>query len=226
MTRRPPVRDPAAVSTLRPVAALDSGDPVPWWPVPSDASFRVLVLDGRTPALEIGAVVGQLAQRCRPETAPEDDSRVSAAQAVGWILAADEEWPMIPGGLRVEDGGVRIDPGCCADLDDWREWAGFRDRRPAWWLGHDPDPWVEYRDTGLRVHPRGGLDALGAGEPDTSGFIEFSYGDLPGVLESVRRDLLGFLDAVGDWAGRVVPDQAAGLAAVLDERIAIGPPLG
>ncbi|MBR7833997.1 hypothetical protein KDL01_12025 [Actinospica durhamensis] len=214
------------MSTLRPVAALDSGDPVPWWPVPSDAPFRVLVLDGRTPPLEIGALVGQLARACRPESAPEDDARVSAAQAVGWILAAGEEWPMVPGGLRVEDGaGVRIDPGCCADLDDWRERTGFRDRSPAWWLGHDPDPWVEYRETGLRVHPRGGLEAPGASEPASSGFVEFSYGEMPGALESVRRDLLAFLDALGDWARGVVPDQAAALAAALDQRIGIGPPL-
>ncbi|MDD2338464.1 MAG: hypothetical protein PHD01_18065 [Geobacteraceae bacterium] len=48
------------------------------------------------------------------------------------------------GGLRITKEGKTIDPSCCADFQDWREWellqAGDID---SLWLGHDPSPWVE-----------------------------------------------------------------------------------
>jgi hypothetical protein len=129
----------------------------------------------------------------------------------------------ICGGLRGEDGsGSRVDPGCCSDLDEWRAWTRF-DERPALWLGHEPSPWVEYRDSCLRLHPDGGMEAHPL--PEEAGFVEFSFDELPDALRSVQRDLLGFLDAVEIWARRVAPVHAARLVDALDAQFLVRQPL-
>jgi hypothetical protein len=208
------------VSTLRPVAELDLTEEAPWWPVTADAGWRRAVLDGALPLGEIGAFMQQLAEQCRPEEVGSGGAEVPAGEAVRWITDADEL--SICGGLRADDdAGTRIDPGCCCDLDGWREWAGFGER-PTLWLGHDPDPWIEYRDTGIRLHPRGGM---GERRPSETGFLEFSHTELRGALRSAQRDLLGFLDAVGRWARGAVPDRAAELVLALDRQIGISAPL-
>ncbi|HTJ69552.1 MAG TPA: hypothetical protein VL551_18590 [Actinospica sp.] len=209
------------MSTLQPVAELVATSASSWWPVTPGAPWRVVALDGRIPPDEIGALIWQVAMGCLPESADGCGEDVSAAEAVRGIIAA--EALAICGGLRAENGaGAVIDPGCCSDLEEWREWARFAER-PALWLGHDPSPWVEYRDSCLRLHPDGGMQPRPMS--GQTGFVEFSHDELSDVLRTVRRDLLGFLDALSLWARRIVPEQAAELVDVFDVHFQISQPL-
>ncbi|WP_156313234.1 hypothetical protein [Micromonospora sp. HK10] len=45
---------------------------------------------------------------------------------------------------------MSVTPGCCAGLEDWREWTSVLDGGQPW-LGHDPGPEVEVRGALIRV---------------------------------------------------------------------------
>ncbi|MGI5500614.1 hypothetical protein [Lentzea sp. CA-135723] len=123
----------------------------------------------------------------------------------------EQECLIMAGGLRVRDAstGVQVEPGCCAGLEDWRQWLVLVDgERP--WLGHSPDPGLEFRDGVVRLWQ----DAELADGPA----CEIPVADVRGHLEGVRRDLLGFLDLVRRWA----PD---GLADRFDAEFRISAPL-
>lgn len=184
-------------------------------PVVSVGSEMVPV-DGAMAAGTVAALVARLAEEAAPEG--RDACAADPDEALAWIMAAfREDAVLICGGLRAEDpAGVRVDPSCCCDLVDWREWIGFAER-PRLWLGHSPDPWVEYLEAGLRVHP----DKASPSKPS----VEFSNDELPGLLSSVRGDLLGFLDAVRAWTAAHVPGREGEFAAALEQIIGISAPL-
>ena len=76
---------------------------------------------------------------------------------------------------------------------------------------------VEYLDAGLRVHP----DKAAPAKPS----VAFSNDELPGLLSAVRRNLLGFLDAVTAWTAAHVPGREGEFAAALEQIIGITAPL-
>lgn len=116
-----------------------------------------------------------------------------------------DEVPALSGGFALDlDGHCLLPPGCCADLDDlrnWREAAGHRPATPAMlWNGH---PWLlvaaedddrltlsgpTESSTGPAEHlltvPRAALrSAVEAAESDLAGFAE--------KLTAVCSDLVG-----------------------------------
>ncbi|WP_371494756.1 hypothetical protein OG871_06085 [Kitasatospora sp. NBC_00374] len=130
-----------------------------------------------------------------------------------------------PGGLLVHDPGrgVLVEPGCCCDLFEWRDWLAALDGGPVD-LGHDPGPWIEYPGGGAaRVWAWGAEDS--AGRPTPVPHVDLSRDALPGLLCDAQRDLAGFLPRLRAWALTLVPDRADHVVAAFDRGLAIGEPL-
>lgn len=127
----------------------------------------------------------------------------------------DKKMIVMAGGLEVRDDatGVRIHPGCCAGLEDWRGWAGLLGGTVPW-LGHSPTPGVEFA---------GGVVRLRQDEEVPDGPVcAVALADLPELLEGVRRDLSGFLGLVRAWAPDGLGER---LAARLDDGFHVSAPL-
>ena len=163
-------------------------------PVAEVTGSDVVALSGRMTRDEFDAVVG-------PELVDE--------------LLGDEV-VVLAGGVRVADTttGLRIEPGCCFGLENWRDWAGLLDGEVPW-LGHSPEPGVERAEGVLRLW----RDGERRDEPA----CELPLADLPGHLESVRQDLVGFLTLLRAWAPDGLGER---LAAAFDHHFHVTPPLG
>lgn len=146
-----------------------------------------------------------------------------AAGAVEAFLAADADEDgdrHSPGGLRVASGGLVVQPGCCFGLEEWRTWLDVLDGE-AIWLGHSPDAVMAHRGEVVRIWPDDDL----VNPRRTGPHVDVPTAALPGLLRDVRRDLVGFLDALGAWARSVVPDRADRFVAAVDRRLVISPSL-
>lgn len=157
------------------VPAFDAGLPPPW-PVAAMPAWSWLTLAADCTAQQVGLFVAALAR-------PLDDSSPRGRDEIVATLLA-EELLIVPGGLRLADTvtGMTVVPGCCAGLEDWRDWARVTAGAPLW-LGHDPGPEVEIVGDELRVWQDGGSAGTHLAVPLRM---------LPGLLLNVRRDLLGF----------------------------------
>ncbi|MEU3641839.1 hypothetical protein AB0E59_00565 [Lentzea sp. NPDC034063] len=164
-----------------------------------------VALSGRMSQDEVGAVLAAIADYNSGE---EDEPAPlhGLLEADGVIMA---------GGLVVRDAGsgVAIEPGCCTGLEDWREWRNLADGG-ALWNGHSPGVAVEFGDDAVRMwhHPA----------PVDGPVCVIPLVDLTAHLEGVRRDLLGFLERVREWAPDGLGDA---LAARFDEEFRISAPL-
>lgn len=220
MSRARRRREPPGGGVLRPVAETHRVGEPEWWPTEPYPQGPFVVLDGGLTPGMIGAFVGDRAARALGAE-DEDWSGLSADDALDFVFADRDEDLYVFGGLRIEDParGIRIDPGCCCDLNSWRDWTEAVERGGLD-LGHDPDPWIEIRRDHLAVHS----DSEPAGYPvDT---VAIALDDLPERLLEVRRDLTAFLAAVAAWAAVTVPHRAAELIAELDHSLRITAPLG
>jgi hypothetical protein len=193
-----------AVVTLQPVvevAARDAARPAPW-PVAGRAPLSRMPLTGASSPQDAALFVADLV---RYVDAPDGGDLIDALIAEETITAE--------GGLRAHDAatGVTIEPGCCAELEDWRSWLDLRDGK-APWLGHSPLPTPEFIGDTVR---------LWQDDDRATTSVDFAAEDLPAMLAGARRDLAGFLDVVRLWAGRRGP----ALAATLDRHFSVTRPL-
>lgn len=140
-------------------------------------------------------------------------------EVVDTLLA--EEFLIAPGGLRLVDTvtGTAVVPGCCAGLEDWRDWVqAIAGESP--WLGHDPGPEVELVGEELRVWQDGGPGRKQGRLAGTN--VVMHRLALPGLLMDVQRDLLGFLSALGAWATRIgLEERGQALVEAVDRNFAI-----
>lgn len=192
------------MATLHAVVEIEpwaDGDDAPW-PIENSEPYRWDVLDGSTPPATIGTVMAALAEWCRPEEL-DIDYRPTAAEALRWIAAAD--YLVIKGGIRAADGRTTVNPGCCADLEDWRAW-------PDTWCGH-PAPQIKRDADGLSIREDG----------ESQNAVTLA----PGLLANVREDLIAFLGTVERWATQICSDAelAAAVIANIDRHTAITGPL-
>ncbi|MGC5022556.1 hypothetical protein [Micromonospora sp. DT47] len=191
----------------------------PYWPV-EPGGFLVPVPRRPTPA-QVGTVVWALVG---PGVTADDlsTSAVDATGAVEEYLTGDNGYAA--GGLRVTDGEVVVDPGCCVGLDEWRDWREALDGHVPY-LGHDPDVLLEHRGPVLRLwKSRDELPAGAVPRPDEQ-YLDIPRDVLPQLLRSVQQDLTGLLTALLPWARDTVPDLAGPLVASVDERLRISAPL-
>ncbi len=177
------------------------------WPTgPSSAGG--VVLSGRMSREDVGTALASIAQYN-----DQDEDELDGPALLDALLRQDAI--IAPGGVRVRDveSGVVVEPGCCAGLEDWRGWYELLDGKVPW-LGHSPEPGLELSGATVRLRP----DSERTDEPS----CEIALADLPGHLERVRQDLLGFLDLVRKWAPYGLGDQ---VAARFDEHFHISAPL-
>jgi hypothetical protein len=195
------------------VPAFDDESSPPW-PVASMSACSWLVLAADCTDQQVGLFVAVLA-RSLDVAAPGGRDEVVDA-----LLA--EEVLIVPGGLRLVDTvtGMSVVPGCCAGLEDWRDWGQVMAGESPW-LGHDPEPVVEVVGDELWVRQDGGP---GRGSAGTN--VVLSRLALPGLLMQVQGDLLGFLAALDAWTTRIGLDERGGaLVEAVDRNFAVTTPL-
>ncbi|SCF27706.1 hypothetical protein GA0074696_4014 [Micromonospora purpureochromogenes] len=204
--------------TMTPVLERWSGD-CPFWPVAPGP--HLVAVPCRAAPEQVGAVLWALVA---PAVTDDDLSAIatSAAEAIEAYLAAGDNG-YAAGGLRVSDGNVVIDPGCCVGLDEWREWGSVLHGQPPY-LGHDPDVFLEDRGAVLRLWQH--VAAVPPGDADLAGpHVDIPRAQFPGLLRGVRRDLTGLLAELDGWARAAVPGLAGPLVAAVDARLAVTAPL-
>ena len=108
---------------------------------------------------------------------------------------------VLPGGLRFSEAGeVKIVPGCCCGLEEWRDWLDVPNGETVW-AGHNPQPGVEFTDGIIRVW----RDEKDEGVE----FINFGVDEMRNLLKEVESDLNGFLFRLGEWTDSVAPELKA-----------------
>jgi len=128
--------------TIEVVVEISSFDIEPPWAVVSIANLSFLRLFSGITDEEIGSIILTACLYNQIEVFP------SATETLNAFLA--EEF-VLPGGLQFsEDAKVKVVPGCCCGLEDWREWLDVPNGNTIW-AGHDPSPGVEFVDGGVRV---------------------------------------------------------------------------
>jgi hypothetical protein len=172
-------------------AARDESTP---WPVASLPPYSWLALSGDCTDEELGLFVAILADKIDVPPAP------GPAETVDALLA--EELLIVAGGLQVQDTGTAttVIPGCCAGLEDWRDWAQVLSDVSPWW-GHDPGPEVEFVDGRLRIWQDGGPhrhNGRGSGL-----YVDVERSVMPALLAGVQRDLVAFLGGLRVWTQRI-----------------------
>ncbi|MEV6239043.1 hypothetical protein [Lentzea sp. NPDC051838] len=179
----------------------------PDWPT-GPYSDGDVVLSGRMSREDLGTALASTAQYNNQQQVAETGPAMLRVLLEGDGL-------VMSGGLLVRDTatGVEIEPGCCVGLETWRDWQYLLDGRVPW-LGHDPEPGLEFGDGVARLWPDGRrVDGPACVLP---------IADLPRQLEAVRQDLLGFLALVRKWAPYGMGEA---LAERFDEHFHISAPL-
>ncbi|WP_141976361.1 hypothetical protein [Saccharothrix saharensis] len=200
------------MTTMVPVLELPVAH-CPFWP--AELGVRYLVVPRAPSAGQVGAAAWALVAWA----ATDDRGTVvatNAAEAVELCLASGEQGEFAAGGLRVGTGDLVLDPGCCFGLDEWRAWVDIAAGGTAD-LGHDPGLLVEHLGEVVR------LTEVDDDDEPAGRVVELPRAELRELLHEVRSDLLGFLDALGEWARRTVPAQADRFVAAVDRRLAISP---
>jgi hypothetical protein len=181
------------------------------------APYSWLVLDGDCGDEQIGLFVAALANGVDVPAQGGRDDVVDALPA--------EEILLVVGGLQVRDTdtGAVVVPGCCAGLEDWREWTQVLAGNPPW-LGHAPDPEIEVLGDRLRVWQDGGPNRHRGRWAGVH--VDLPQAALPALLMNVRSDLAGFLVVLADWAERLgLGARGRALAETIDRDFAITSPL-
>lgn len=185
------------------------------WPVSLPAGSRHLVLCGELAPADVGTVMAVIAVYNHEHLASsgDEDEDPGPTRLIQRITQADSL--IAPGGLRVRDtaSGLVVSPGCCGELEGWREWNQAPDGLSPW-LGHDPAPWIEHLGGKIRVWPDGGIESE-AVPPAGSSPVEIAASDLPGLIADAHKKLQDFLDLIEPWARPLAGGAAGGPAAAL-----------
>ncbi|MFI6446671.1 hypothetical protein [Kitasatospora sp. NPDC050543] len=197
---------------IQPVLEIYVPDDFALWPVAALAPFSLLALGGGLSPEEVGSVMASLGHINRDTS----DDAEPVGDPLDLFLGAllDPEDVTGSGGLRIEDTvtGTVLRPGCCCDLNDWREWLELG--ADGIWLGHDPWPVAERLGDTVRLVPDQG---------NPGPVIELPAAELGRLLRGVQRDLAGLLRLVDGWAGAVAPGRAPALLRTIDTALKITP---
>lgn len=175
--------------TIEAVVEMQPFEGEPPWAVASVADWSFLRLFPDSTDEEIGSLI---LTACSYNHHLEVQR--SAIETLNAFVAEDF---VLPGGLQfADDGQVKVVPGCCAGLEDWREWLDVPNGKTIW-AGHDPSPGVEFVDGIIRVWQDEKADGVD--------FIDFDVDEMRGLLEKVESDLKGFVFRLGKWADFVAP---------------------
>ena len=176
--------------TIEAVVEMRPFEGEPLWAVASVANWSRLRLFSGVTDEEVGSII---LTACSYNHHLEIQR--SAIETLDAFVAEDF---VLPGGLLFsEDEQVKVVPGCCAGLEDWRGWLDVPNGNTIW-AGHDPSPGVEFVDDGIRVWQDEQADGVK--------FIDFGVDEMRGLLEKVESDLKGFVFRLSEWANFVAPN--------------------
>jgi hypothetical protein len=198
------------------IPAFDAESPRPW-PVASVAPASWLALDTNCTDEQVGLFVATLAHRLDVRAPAGRDEIVDA------LLT--EELLIVAGGLQLLDTvtGTAVVPGCCAGLEDWRDWAQVLIGGSPW-LGHDPGPEIEISNEDVRIWQDGGPNRHRGHWAGIHVVVPRLV--LPDLLRNVQQDLVGFLAALEAWTTRIgLSERGTALVATVDRNFAITMPL-
>jgi hypothetical protein len=195
----------AVVEVLaNPVAAL--------WDIGVATGF--VRLWGKTSHLEVGAVMHTLLQYNGIDT--------SHTPEVAFANLFEPEMLVLPGGLQMlEHGLVKVVPGCCGGLEDWRDWHRVADGHTAIFAGHDPKPNVEILGQSIRVWadavPYPWFDTPKKVVPN----IDLLRQEFLLELTRVEQDLLEFLQVLRMWLQDTAPISTESVVGLFDAQFRI-----
>ncbi len=153
------------------------------WLIEYPEEYGLVELTGNISEGTIGLLIGTLLEFNDSEL---DENFLSA-------LTQKDEISLC-GGLRISKSGKIIDPSCCSDFQDWREWELFLNGDiDGVWLGHDPSPWGEITNDEINVWSDEKGNPFRFKISSTKSEIEFS-------LKKIEIELLSVLRIIGDWA--------------------------
>lgn len=171
------------------VVEMNPFEEKPPWAIASLPNFSFLRLFSGITDEEIGSV---MLTAC-------DYNQIKICPSATETLAAfvDEDF-VLPGGLQfLENGQVKVVPGCCSGLEDWREWLEVPNGKSVW-AGHDPSPGVEFVNEKILVWQDEKADDVA--------FIELQYDEMRELLEKVESDLNGFVVRLNEWCDLTAPN--------------------
>lgn len=208
------------VIVLEPVVQIDYGPvELPALPLMETREPGAwLAVSGDSTLADAGLFVAMLAEHSGA------DRQTGAAEAVALVVAT--ETLILPGGLRASDTvtGKSVVPGCCAGLEEWREWADLLNHVSPM-MGHDPWPWVEFRVGCLRLW-QDSLNDPRRGHRNVPVRVDIPEDELPGLLFGVHKALNDFLIVVHLWAVESgLASSADALTTVIDRHFAVSAPL-
>lgn len=216
-------RDNGTVIIIEPVIETFEARDFTAWQVSLPADSQYLALSGELTPAGVGTAMAVIVAY-NEDTLEEDGNEVPEGSGPAGALQrlTRAECLIAPGGLRVRDTdtGLAVNPGCCAGLEDWREWEQIPGGESPW-LGHDPSPWAEHLGSKIRIwsdEVREGQTPPSAGPP-----IDIPAGVLPGLVASAGQKLQDFLDLIEPWALSLAGPAAGGLAPILAAHFRIGP---
>lgn len=184
----------------------------PWpWPIANLAPFTYAHVHAGMGHARVGSAMARIVSE-NVEFAPG-----AGVHAVLDALLVGE--PCISGGLRVRGPGhPGVEPSCCSDLSDWREWERLLSTGESPWLGHDPAPWAEVAGDTVYVWPDGCFNTPRSrpGPP-----VRLLASDIRSELEVVESELRGFVQAVSQWAEQQSYRRVAELAQLLAHRLTL-----
>ncbi|MBW4600525.1 MAG: hypothetical protein KME29_13245 [Calothrix sp. FI2-JRJ7] len=177
---------------------------VPWQIADYEPS-SFMSLHGDMTSCEVGLIIGQLVNYKRLK------EKGNVNDVLHQII--ESESMGLPGGLQaINSAGKVISPGCCCDLDSWRDWLDFLQTGQSPWLGHSPGAWIETVGGLIRVCSGGGM------YPEQDSFhIDFERTAFEKQLEKVQQDLSDFVLLVELWAAGVGFPQSWELAKKFDQ---------
>jgi hypothetical protein len=194
------------VSLTAVVERTNADAPLPWPVLPEGAPWDVR-LTGAASEEEVGSVVLQLAQYNKIVVAGR-----TAEEILADVVAAESL--VLPGGIAArDDTGREISPGCCAGLEEWREWLAFESTGMSPWMGHEPDPHLEREGDTVRLWSHAELAQGDYGEPFA---FEMRLPEFRQAIAGVQDGLRAFLAVLGAWAQRHAPGAAVALTARFD----------
>ncbi|WP_199925931.1 hypothetical protein [Streptomyces sp. NRRL S-495] len=205
---------------MQPVLDYWDSDGFELWPVAEVDPY--LTLHGRLTPAEVGTAVMRIVgfndldpepwERPRRPPRPREplDSFLHGLLTFDSLYAA--------GGLRVTDSatGTTFLPGCCAGIDEWRDWFDVLDDGGATFFGHDPVAQVERAGDTVRLL----VDAESGDAP----VIELPAAEARRLLAGVERDLTAFLALAAGWAAHHLPGHAGPVTTALAHALDLRPP--
>lgn len=114
------------------------------------------------------------------------------------IFVADEGF-ILSGGLEFkENDTVKMSPGCCCGLEDWKSWLDVPNGNTLIWNGHDPFASVEIDDGVIKIWEDKEIK-------DEGPTIEFLPDELTEKMKNVENDLKDFLFKLAQWTRKIEP---------------------